>query len=118
MMAYGDTPKGKLTGSPNKKSIGASARKFARTLNPWGFNVPKRGVPKGVSSPGGSSMRKPIPDPQLKGMDYPANDPLLWPVEIDKVNHTRQPSSSGINAAVIAKNNAAVEQAYHRAGYQ
>jgi hypothetical protein len=116
-MAYGDTPRGKQTGTPNKKSIGASARRFARTLNPWGFNVPKRGVPKGVSSPGGSSMRKPVPDPQLKGMDYPTNDPLYWPV-VPNVANGRQPSTSGINANVIAKNNAAVENAYTRAKYQ
>jgi len=117
-MAYGDTPRGSRTGTPNTHSIGASAKKFARTLNPWGFNVPKGQVPKGVSSAGGSSMRKPIPDPQLRSMDYPINDPLQWPVEIDTVNHIRQPSTSGINAAVIAKNNSAVEEAYHRAGYQ
>lgn len=119
MMAYGATPRGSQTGSPNTKSIGASARKFARTLNPWGFNVPKGSVPKGVSSAGGSNMRKPIPDPQLKGMDYPANDPLLWPVVPNwDGTYTRQPSSSGISPEVIAKNNSAVEEAYHRAGYQ
>jgi hypothetical protein len=62
-------------------------------------------------------MNKPIPDPSLKGMDYPPNDPLLWPV-VPNVANGMQPSASGINAAVIAKNNSAVEQAYHRAGYQ
>ena len=113
-----DTPRGKATGTPNRKSIGASARRFARTLNPWGFNVPKKSVPKGTNFAGGSSMRKPVPDPSLRGMDYPVNDPLQWPVLIDTVNHVRQPSTSGINANVIAKNNAAVEEAYHRAGYQ
>jgi hypothetical protein len=116
-MGYADTPRGKQTGTPNKKSIGASARKFARTLNPWGFNVPKGRVPKGVSSAGGSSMRKPVPAPQLKGMEYDGSDPLAWPV-VPNVANGRQPSVSGINANVIAKNNAAVEQAYTRAKYQ
>jgi hypothetical protein len=118
-MAKGAAKKGKGTGTPNKKPIGASARKYANTLNPWGGpNIPKGAVPKSVGNPSGSSMRKPTPDPQLRGMDYPANDPLLWPVEIDKVNHTRQPSSSGISSTVINKNNTAVEQAYTRAKYQ
>ena len=117
-MAKGAAKKGKGTGSPNTKSIGASARKWGSTLNPWGKNIPMRGIAKTFGSPSGSSMKKPHPDPSLKGMDYPANDPLLWPVEIDKINHTKAPPTSGISPAVINKNNLAVEQAYHRAGYQ
>jgi hypothetical protein len=109
---------GSGTGTPNTKSIGASAKKWANTLNPWGGpNIPK--TPVNRLAPSGSSMRKPIPDPSLKGMDYPPNDPLLWPVVPNwDGSYTRQPSASGINSAVIAKNNSAVEEAYHRAGYQ
>jgi hypothetical protein len=117
-MAKGAAKKGKGTGTPNKKSVGASGKKFGSTLNPWGGpNIPKPQVPKSVGSASGSSMRKPVPDSQLRGMDYPANDPLLWPV-VPNVANGRQPSSSGITPAVIAKNNAAVEQAYTRAKYQ
>jgi hypothetical protein len=109
--------KGSGTGTPNKKSIGASAKKWANTLNPWGGpNIPK--VPVVRLAPSGSSMRQPIPDPSLKSMDYPPNDPLLWPVIPDRVGYTRPPSHSGINTNVINKNNAAVEQAYTRAHYQ
>lgn len=116
---YGATPPGKQTGTPNKKPIGASGKKYGKTTNPWGGpNIPKGPVPKGTNSASGSSMNKPIPDPSLFRMDYPPNDPLYWPVEIDTVNHIRQPSTSGITAAVIAKNNAAVEHAYTRDGYQ
>jgi hypothetical protein len=117
-MAYGDTPRGKATGTPNTKSIGASAKKFANTLNPWGFNVPKGSVPKAVSLAGGSSMKKPIPAPELFGMQYDGRDPLQWPVELDLVNHIRQPSVSGITPAIIAWNNQIVEHAYTRDGYQ
>ena len=116
-MAKGAAKHGKGTGTPNKKPIGAGNKKVNASLNPWGGpNIPK--MPLGRPAPSGSSMRKPIPDPSLKGMDYPPNDPLLWPVVPDFVNYTRPPSQSGINSAVIAKNNSAVEEAYHRAGYQ
>jgi hypothetical protein len=106
----------KQTGTPNSKSIGASGKKWAKSLNPWGKPTPKRSVPSG--GVGSTTKKKPRMDPQLLGMKYPPNDPLLWPVEIDKVNHTQAPPTSGINAAVIAKNNAAVENAYTRAKYQ
>jgi hypothetical protein len=118
-MAYGDTPRGKATGTPNTKPIGASGKNFGTTLNPWGGpNIPKGSVPKGTNNAGGSSMRKPVPDPQLFDTGVRSSDPLEWPVELDLVNHTRQPSTSGITQAVIDKNNAAVEHAYTRDGYQ
>jgi hypothetical protein len=116
---YGSTPRGKQTGSPNTKSIGASAKKFANTLNPWGFNIPKGQVPKAVSSAGGSNMKQPIPDPQLRGMDYDGSDPLAWPVVPNwDGSYTRQPSISGITPTVIAHHNQQVEHAYTRDGYQ
>jgi hypothetical protein len=117
---YGSTPRGKQTGSPNTKPLGASGKKPSKTLNPWGGpNIPKGSVPKGTNSAGpASSMAKPTPDPQIYGMDYKPNDPLYWPVELSALNYIRQPSTSGVNANVIAKNNAAVEHAYTRDHYQ
>jgi len=116
--SMGAAKKGKGTGTPNKKPIGAGNKPVKASLNPWGGpNIPK--IPLAQAAPSGSSMKQPIPDPSLKGMDYPPNDPLLWPVVPNwDGSYTRQPSESGITAAVSNKNNCAVEQAHTRAKYQ
>lgn len=119
---------GKQTGTKNTKAIGAALRKARKVINPWGPIVPNRRVGKvngiGQSVTGrsstvrGSATRKPRPDPSLRSMDYPRNDPLAWPVEVDTTTHVRQPSQSGITSSVIANVNASIEQAYTRDKYQ
>jgi|SRR6516162_5983483 hypothetical protein len=118
---YGATPPGPRTGTPNTKGTGASLQRFSKTLNPWGFNVPKGKISQGSIM--GSSVRKPIPDPQIWGMDYPKwapkNDPLYWPVVLNwDGSYTRQPSVSGITPAIITWWNQTVEHAYTRDKYQ
>jgi hypothetical protein len=120
-------PHGKQTGSKNTKAIGGKQKKTT-IVDPWGPIVPNRRVGKtngiGQSSrarmntTGGSAARKPTPDPALKSMNYPKNDPLQWPVEIDTVNHTRQPSVSGVTSTVVTNVNQSIENAYTRAKYQ
>jgi hypothetical protein len=80
-------PHGKQTGSKNTKAIGGKQKKTT-IVDPWGPIVPNRRVGKtngiGQSSrarmntTGGSAARKPTPDPALKSMNYPKNDP--WAV--------------------------------------
>lgn len=118
----------KQLGGKNTKPIGASLKKFAKTINPWGPNVPNKRI--GLTGAIGQSMRtranttygsatkKPTPAPELKGMQYPKNDPTAWPVEPDFVNHTRAPDPFGITAQVITNVNKSIEDAYHRDGYQ
>lgn len=117
---YGATPPGPRTGTRNTQGTGASLRQFSKTLNPWGFNVPKGKVAQGSIM--GSSTRKPIADPQIWGMDWqswPRNDPLYWPVVLNwDGTYTRQPSVSGINPTIIAWWNQTVEHAYTRDKYQ
>lgn len=118
--------KGKQTGSKNTKAIGGK-QKRTNTVDPWGPIVPNRrigktnGIGQSVTARNnrttGSAARKPVPDPALKSMPYPKNDPLQWPVEIDKTTHTRQPSVSGVTPTVITNVNAAVNHAFKRTGY-
>lgn len=112
----------KQTGTPSRKSItGKLSRKVGkRIMHPWGGpNIPQRSS-RGRTVSGGSSSRQSRPDaslsPQTKG--YPKNQPSQWPVEPDYVNHTLSPSTSGLNNTTAASHNAAVENAYKRAGYQ
>lgn len=105
-------------GSKNTKSITRKGSKTSRKLNPWGGpNVPKKGRRKGKTT-GGSTVRQSKSSPQLKGVSYPANQPSQWVYEPDHINHTLPPPLSGYTAEVAASHNAAVEQAYKRAGYQ
>lgn len=118
----------KQLGTKNGKAIGAAFKKFGKTLNPWGPNVPQKtasganGIGQTgrsrISSTTGSSTKKPVPDSSLRGMQYPKNDPLMWPVEPDFDNHTLPPSQSGITQTVIDNVNASIEHAYTRDGYQ
>lgn len=120
--------RGKQTGTKNTKRIGAALKKFGKTINPWGPIVPNTRIGKtnGIGQTasgrgnftGGSSTRKPTASPQLRGMDYPRNDPTQWPVEPDFVNHTRAPDPYGITPTVIANVNKSIEDAYTRDGYQ
>lgn len=119
--------RGKQTGSKNTKTIGGR-QKATRVVNPWGPIVPNRNIghTNGIGQSikniygrvRGSATRKPVPASELKGMQYPANDPGKWPVEPDFVNHTRAPDPYGITPAVEASWNQALENEYHRAGYQ
>jgi hypothetical protein len=118
----------KQLGSKNTRAIGAAFKKFGKTLNPWGPNIPVRRVGHtndlGQSRTArgntayGSSTKKPTPAPELKGMQYTKNDPTQWPVEPDYVNHTRAPDPYGITSTVVTNVNKAVEDAYTRAKYQ
>lgn len=118
--------RGKQTGTQNKRAFGGK-QKRTNTVDPWGPIVPNTRVGKVnaigqsvralINSTRGSATRKPKPAPQLFKMDYPANDPLAWPVEIDTVNHTRQPSVSGVTPTVITNVNKAVNNAFKRDGY-
>ena len=118
----------KQLGAKNTKSIGAALKKFGKTVNPWGPNVPQTSVGRTngigqsarsrINTTSGSATKKPRPDPSLRTMDYPKNDPLMWPVEPDLTGHTLPPSQSGITSAVIANVNSSIENAYHRDGYQ
>jgi hypothetical protein len=117
---YGATPPGPRTGTRNTQSIGASGQRFSKTLNPWGFNVPKGKVAQGSIM--GSATKKPVADPQIWGMDYPKwaprNDPLYWPVVLSALGGVRQQSVSGITPAIITWWNQTVEHAYTRDKYQ
>lgn len=109
--------KSQLGGINKKNFTGKRAKKSRVTLNPWGGpNLPWR--KSKTSKPSGSSRKPATPDPQERGMQYEANKPYQWPVEPDLDNHTLPPSLSGLNSTTIASNNAAVEHAYTRAGYQ
>lgn len=119
--------KGKQTGTKNTRSI-AKAQKRTTTVDPWGPIVPNRRVGKTnglgqsqnakMNTTAGSATRKPTPAPELRSMQYPKNDPLQWPVEIDTATHTRQPSVSGVTSTVITNVNQSIENAYTRAKYQ
>lgn len=102
----------KQTGTPSK----FGQRKSRKLINPWGKNVPMKFKRKSVVGRG-QSTRKSTPDSQLFGMQYPKNKPSQWPVEIDFVNHTTQPSLSGYTSDVADTNNTAVNHAFKRAGY-
>lgn len=105
----------KQLGTRNKKITGGKS-KTRRLLPPWGRAV--RGGKSSSGTVGGSTRKPQSPDPSLRGMQYPANQPHQWPVEPDFEDHTLAPPSSGYTSDVAAKHNAAVENAYTRAGYQ
>ena len=109
----------KQTGSRNTKGV-ARVGGNRRTVNPWGNNVPKAtgrranavgqtvARSKGLRNP----SRRPTPDASLWSIDYPKNDPAAWPIEGGK----RGPTSA-MTQHKADVHNAAVEQAYTRAGY-
>jgi len=110
--------------------FGNAAGGTTRTVrNPWG-NVAPQATATGTTPQGntrsravlrGSAIRRPTPDPQLWGMSYRANDPVAWP-QVKLVGGVIVPDkagpASGMTAAKATRNNAIVEHAYTRAGYQ
>jgi hypothetical protein len=118
----------KQLGTKNSKAIGASLKRFASTITPWGPNVPNKRIGLtnaiGQSATGrgnttyGSSTRKPTPDASLRGMQYAKNDPLQWPIENPPGTYTQQQDVSGITAQARTNINSSIENAYTRDGYQ
>lgn len=109
----------KQTGTPSSGNYsGKRGRSIGKVKAPWatylGFKGPLK---KGVS---GSATRQSHPAkseaPQTQG--YPRNQPDQWPVEPDFDNYTLPPPLSGLTDDAIDINNATVENAYTRAGYQ
>lgn len=83
-------------------------------LMPWGNAVGKKLAGKvriqrsAVGGRGG-------PDPSLRSMDYPRNDPALWPVEPDASTGRRGNNTLQQNATAKAtKHNAAINHAYDK----
>jgi hypothetical protein len=90
-------------------------KKAKRTLNPWGNTRTQAttrgandaGVSRGrVRRPRGSAVRMGVPNPQERAMAYPANDPLLWPIEDPATNGFN--NRSGMTQAKADANNAAL----------
>lgn len=95
-------------------TFGASRSTTHVVKTPWGAAIPKR--TRAGGRPGGSSTRKPRPDPQLRGMSYPPNDPLQWPLEVP-TQRSDLNLPSGNSAAKATFNNNAVNKAFQRGGY-
>lgn len=106
------------TGTPNPKNYSRGSGKITKTRMPWGTPGVAARAKGMLGKVSGSSRRQSRPAPEERGMQYPKNQPSQWPVMPDYVNHTLAPPSSGYTSNVAAKNNAAVEHAYTRAGYQ
>lgn len=107
--------KGSQLGKPSTRFTGKLASKIR---SPWGTPGVGRKLKGSIGKVYGSSTRQQKPDSQRFSMDYPRNDPLMWPVEVDRVGHTKAPPQSGMTTAKINANNAAVEHAFTRAKYQ
>ena len=117
----------KQTGTKNTRAIGAAFKKFGKTINPWGPNVPNKrigltnAIGQSVTGRGstttGSSTKKPTIDPSLRGMNYPKNDPTQWPIENPPGSFNTQ-DPFGLTSQARANINASVEHAYTRDGYQ
>ena len=82
---------------------------------PWGKPISRSTANKG-SRPGGSSVARSTPSPQLNGMRYPINKPLAWPLENPQTRADLR-KASGMTAGKAAFNNSAVNHAFQRAGY-
>lgn len=113
-------------GTPSKRNY--TGKKVAKkVLNPWGSIFPQKSVGhtngigqsrrSGRNTVSGSSVRKPMPDPSLRGMQYPANKPYAWPVVPDVAQPLENGHTSGLTSDVIDANNSAVNNAYKRGGY-
>lgn len=110
--AYGSVPRsrqaGTRTGGPG----------YRRILNPWGNNIPSPSG-MGLAGIGRSNFRQgrlrpgrrmPTQAPDEIRIDYPANDPRMWPIEGGKRILLFQ-------AAKANWNNTVVNHAFVRAGY-
>lgn len=102
-----------------------AVNRAGKTLNPWGRAVAKRlttgATPTGITryktrKPSGSAVRRPTPDPQLKGMQYPKNDPLAWPLESPQTRSDLN-RVSGMTQDKADFWNGAVDKAFERGGY-
>ena len=108
-----------------RSTWGAAKAGVSRVLAPWGKPLPKttarrtnaagQSVAK-TKRPSGSSMRRPTPDASLRGMNYPKNDPLQWPLESPSVRSDLN-KPSGMDQDKADFNNDAVNRAYQRGGY-
>lgn len=97
-------------------SLFGGARGAVRNvLAPWGSPITKSTRSRG-STPRGSSTRRSKPDPSLRGMDYPPNDPLQWPIEVPAVRGDL-PLPSGMTQSKADFNNEIVTNAFIRGGY-
>jgi hypothetical protein len=92
------------TGTPSGWGRGATPRSI---LSPWGNNI-GRTTPN-TQKFGPSRRRAPVPDASLFSIDYPANDPLAWPI----IGGRRGPIS-GMTQAKADWWNSAVNHAYAR----
>lgn len=104
-------------GGRNRRVLGRKSL-TGKTHKPWGDAIPARFKKRAV---GGSSRRKSTPDARLRGLDYPANDPAAWPVDLETLHALAaagEPLPGAIPQEKIDERNAIVEQAYHRAKYQ
>lgn len=106
-------------GTPSSGNYsGKRGRSIGNVKAPWATYLGFKGP---LKKPIGASVTKQArpsksESPQTQG--YPRNQPDQWPVEPDFAGHTLPPPLSGLTDAAIAINNATVEQAYTRAGYQ
>lgn len=96
-------------------TFGNSRTSVRTVLAPWGKPITRSTRSRG-STPRGSAHRRPKPDPQLRGMDYPPNDPLQWPIESPAVRGDL-PKPSGMTANKATFNNTVVNKAFQRGGY-
>lgn len=103
-------------GSVNKRKLGAKLRSTGRKLNPWGGpNIPVR---QKFKHAGGSRTKQARPDlDRLTRMNYPANQPWAWPVDIDPADPQLHPDNRAPSAS-MDRINQSVENAYTRAKYQ
>jgi hypothetical protein len=99
----------------SRSTFGSSRTSVRSVTAPWGSPIPKRGGSRG-SRPRGSSTAKPTPDPSLWSMRYKPNDPLAWPLE-NPQERSDLNVVSGHTQAKVDFNNAAVNHAFERAGY-
>ena len=99
----------KQTGTP---STWGQSGKASKSVDPWGKPQPKKPPAKARNSVKGSSRKQATPDPQLKGMDYPPNDPRQWPIV-----GAKRPSPTAPTQANVDRQNAIVNNAFKRGGY-
>jgi hypothetical protein len=83
-------------------------------LMPWGNAVGKRLAGK-VTLRGSRGRGRGNPDPALRSMDYPRNDPAKWPVLPDPATgRVGNDTLKTTRAAKDAKHNSAIETAYDK----
>lgn len=98
-------------------TFGGARGATRRVLAPWGKPIPKptRRVGRNANR-GVSSTRKPTADPSLWSMSYPRNKPSAWPMENPQTRADL--GGGGPTQAQADRNNAIVNHAFGRAGYE